>query len=336
MTKVNIAINGIGRIGKNVFRRFFEKDYEHLNLVAINCGESNTQSKLHLLKYDSIHGNFYDIDRIEEDKICIKGQSITLIKESNVENIEWGKLDVDLVLECTGAFNTKMLSLQHIKKGAKKVLVSAPCYNADSTIVMGVNDDQISADDKVISISSCTTNCLAPIAKILDGSLGIKSGFVTAIHSYTNDQRIIDGGHKDLRRARASGISIIPTTTSAARSIGLILPNLKGKLDGSAVRVPTPNVSMIDFAFLSLKDTNSIQINNLIKYYSKEYYSGIVEFVEDQLVSVDFNHTTASAIFDINETKVMNNNFCRVVAWYDNEWAFSCRMLEVANLLGKY
>ena len=335
MVKINIAINGIGRIGKNIFRRFFEKEYENLNLVAINLGESNIQSKLHLLKYDSIHGTFNDIDRIENDKIFIKGQSIDIIKERDIKNINWKNYNVDLILECTGNFNNKELSLRHIERGAKKVLVSAPCKNADNTVVLGVNHDKLSSEDRVISIGSCTTNCLAPIAKILDENFGIKSGFMTTIHSYTNDQRIIDGGHKDLRRARAAAMSIIPTTTGAAKSIGLILPNLKGKLDGAAVRVPTPNVSMIDLSFISNKDISSIEINEIMRQNSKGNYRGIVGVAEDELVSIDFNHTTASAIFDVSETKVINENFCRVVAWYDNEWAFSCRMLEIANLMAK-
>jgi len=335
MAKINIAINGIGRIGKNIFRRFFEKEYENLNLVAVNLGESNIQSKLHLLKYDSIHGTFNDVDRIENDKIFVKGQSIDIIKERDIKNINWKDYNVDLILECTGNFNSKELSLRHIERGAKKVLVSAPCKDADNMVVLGVNHDKLSSEDRVVSIGSCTTNCLAPIAKILDENFGIKSGFMTTIHSYTNDQRIIDGGHKDLRRARAAAMSIIPTTTGAAKSIGLILPNLKGKLDGAAVRVPTPNVSMIDLSFVSNKDISSIEINEIMRQNSKGNYKGIVEVAEDELVSTDFNHTTASAIFDVGETKVVNKNFCRVVAWYDNEWAFSCRMLEVANLMAK-
>ncbi len=335
MAKINIAINGIGRIGKNIFRRFFEKEYENINLVAINLGESNIKSKLHLLKYDSIHGTFNAIDKIEDDKIFIKGQSIDIIKERDIKNINWKDYNVDLILECTGNFNSKELSLRHIERGAKKVLVSAPCKDADNMVVLGVNHDKLSSEDRVVSIGSCTTNCLVPIAKILDENLGIKSGFMTTIHSYTNDQRIIDGGHKDLRRARAAAMSIIPTTTGAAKSIGLILPNLKGKLDGAAVRVPTPNVSMIDLSFISNKDTSSIEINEIMRQNSKGNYKGIVEVAEDELVSIDFNHTTASAIFDVGETKVINKNFCRVVAWYDNEWAFSCRMLEIANLMAK-
>lgn len=333
---VNIAINGIGRIGKAVFRRFFEEKYEKLNLVAINLGESNIDAKLHLLKYDSVHGYFAEIDEIKSNEIIVKGHSVKLITQKDISNINWGDYEVDIVLECTGSFNSREASYQHIKQGAKKVLISAPCQNADKMIIYGVNHQNLSDDDKVVSVGSCTTNCLAPIAKILDENLGIESGFMTTIHSYTNDQKIIDSGHKDLRRARAAGVSMIPTTTGAAKSIGLVLPNLKGKLDGAAIRVPIPNVSMIDLSFYANRETSSDEINQIIAQEAITYYKGIVDIVKEPLVSVDFNHTTASAIFDITETKVINKRFCRVVAWYDNEWAFSCRMLDIANLIADF
>ena len=335
MNKTNFAINGVGRIGKNVLRRYIEGDYPNLNLVAVNFGASNIKSKLHLLKYDSLHGVFDSIDQIEEDKIIIKGKSIKIIKEHNLNNINWAQYNADLILECTGKFNNKELSSIHMKQGAKKVIVSAPCKDADKTVVFGVNHNILSSNDKIISISSCTTNCLAPIAKILDDNLGIKSGFMTTIHSYTNDQRIIDGGHKDLRRSRAAALSMIPTSTGAAKSIGLIIPHLNGKLDGAAIRVPTPNVSMIDFSFISNKESSDKEINDIVKKNAYSNYKNIVDIVEEKLVSIDFNHSTNSAIFDINETKVVNKNFCRIVSWYDNEWAFSCRMLDVANFIIK-
>lgn len=335
MEKKNIAINGLGRIGKNVFRRFFEEKYEHLNLVAVNMGESNLDSKFHLLKHDSVHGHFSGIEKIENGKIFVRDAVVKIITERNIQAVDWNQYKAEIVLECTGSFNSKEKSYQHITQGAKKVIVSAPCKDADKMIVYGVNHQDLTDDDEVISIGSCTTNCLAPIAKILDEKLGIESGFMTTIHSYTNDQRIIDGGHGDLRRARAAAVSMIPTTTGAAKSIGLVLPNLKGKLDGAAIRVPTPNVSMIDLSFYSNKETSSDEINHIIKQEAAENYKGIVEIADEPLVSVDFNHTTASAIFDINETKVVNKRFCRVVAWYDNEWAFSCRMLEIANLMAQ-
>ena len=336
MAMVNIAINGIGRIGKSIFRRFFEEKYENLNLVAINLGESDINAKLHLLKYDSVHGHFAGIDEIKDDEIIVKGNHVKLITQRDISNLNWKDYEVEIVLECTGSFNNRAASFQHIKQGAKKVIVSAPCKNSDKMIVYGVNHQNLNDNDKIVSAGSCTTNCLAPIAKMLDENLGIESGFMTTVHSYTNDQKIIDSGHKDLRRARAAGVSIIPTTTGAAKSIGLVLPNLKRKLDGAAIRVPTPNVSMIDLAFYSNKETSADEINQVIRQEIAMHYKGIVEIVEEPLVSVDFNHSTASAIFDMIETKVINKKFCRVVAWYDNEWAFSCRMLDIANLMVKF
>ncbi|WPX96052.1 type I glyceraldehyde-3-phosphate dehydrogenase [Candidatus Bandiella euplotis] len=333
MRKKNVAINGLGRIGKNLFRRYFEEDYENFNLVAVNLGESNIESKIHLLRHDSVHGHFSGVEKIENDQIFVGSKRVKLLTQRNIESINWEQYGVDVVLECTGNFTNRDKSYQHIKQGARKVLVSAPCKEADKTIVMGVNHQDITSDDEIISVGSCTTNCLAPIAKILDSGVGIESGFMTTIHSYTNDQRIIDGGHTDLRRARAAAVSMIPTTTGAAKSIGLVLPSLKGKLDGAAIRVPTPNVSMIDLSFYASKETSSEEINDIVRKEAKLLYKGIVEVVDEQLVSIDFNHTTASAIFDINETRVLNKRFCRIMAWYDNEWAFSCRMLEVANLI---
>ncbi|MFQ3307243.1 MAG: glyceraldehyde 3-phosphate dehydrogenase [Candidatus Midichloriaceae bacterium] len=334
MQKRNFAINGIGRIGKNIFRKYFEQENNNWNLSAINLGEANIESKIHLLKYDSVHGMFLGIEDYNDNEIIVRGKKIKIITERNIENIEWGKLGVDVVLECTGQFNTREKAALHIKKGAARVLVSAPCKNADKTIIRGVNCGDISSQDTIISVASCTTNCLAPIAKVINDDLGIESGFMTTIHSYTNDQRIIDGGHKDLRRARSAALSIIPTSTGAVKSMDLVLPELKGKLGCSAIRVPTPNVSMIDFTFNSSKDTSVKYINDLFKGIVKENnYKGIVDYVSEKLVSVDFNHTTASAIFDSTETSVIKDRLCRVVAWYDNEWAFSCRMFEILEKL---
>jgi glyceraldehyde 3-phosphate dehydrogenase len=335
MIKKNVAINGLGRIGKNIFRRFFEKEYKHLNLVIMNLGEHNIDSKLHLLKHDSVHGHFSLIEKIEKDEIIVNGQSVKLITERNIDDINWGKYGVDIVLECTGKFNSREASYKHIIQGAKKVIVSAPCKDADQMLVYGVNHQKLMASDEVISIGSCTTNCLATVAKILDETIGIESGFMTAIHSYTNDQRIIDGSHKDLRRSRAAAVSMIPTTTGAAKSIGLILPNLQGKLDGAAIRVPTPNVSMIDLTFHTKQEISAKKINHVVNKEVYAKYKGIAETVTEPMVSIDFNHTTASAIFDLTETRVVDKMLCRVVAWYDNEWAFSCRMLEMANLMAK-
>jgi len=329
MLNKNIAINGVGRIGKNVFRHYFEQAPTDCNLQAINLGVNHIAAKLHLLQYDSIHGKApVKIEQVMEDSIVVNGQKIKLIKEIDINNINWAEHNVDLVLECTGSFNNRTAAYKHIQQGAQKVIVSAPCANADSTIVIGANDDHLTALHKVISIGSCTTNCLAPVAKILDDAFTIESGFVTAIHACTNDQNIVDASHKDLRRARSASMSMIPTTTGAAESIGVVLPNLAGKLSGAAVRVPTQNVSMIDFVFNTKKSVSEDEINELFKNY---WNKNIVDFVNIPLVSIDHNHSTASAIFDCLETRVVQNNMARILSWYDNEWAFSCRMLELAQ-----
>ena len=331
--KKNIAINGIGRIGKSVFRRYFEKIPKNCNLQAINLGTNNIDAKLHLLKYDSIHGKAsFDIEKIAEDCILVNQHKIKLLKERDISNINWRNYNVDLVLECTGNFNNKDSAKKHIEQGASKVIVSAPCKNADSTIIIGVNDENLHADHQVISIGSCTTNCLAPVAKMLDAAFQIESGFVTTIHAYTNDQNLVDGGHKDLRRSRSAGMSMIPTTTGAAESIGIVLPYLAGKLSGAAVRVPTQNVSMIDFVF---NTKNTVSKNTINKLFQDCSNKDIVDVVNLPLVSVDHNHSTASAIIDCLETRVIQNKMARIVAWYDNEWAFSCRMLELAEKIGK-
>jgi glyceraldehyde 3-phosphate dehydrogenase len=327
--KKNIAINGVGRIGKNVFRRYFEQTPENCNLQAINLGSNNIAAKLHLLQYDSIHGKArINIEQVTADSIVVNGHKIQLVKERDINNINWADYNVDLVLECTGSFNNKTAAYQHIGQGAKKVIVSAPCTDAHSTIVIGANDENLASNHEVISIGSCTTNCLAPVAKILDDAFTIESGFVTTIHAYTNDQNLVDSSHKDLRRARSAALSMIPTTTGAAQSIGVVLPKLSGKLSGAAVRVPTQNVSMIDFVFNTKEATSADGINKLFQDRSNR---DIVDFVNIPLVSIDHNHTTASAIFDCLETRVIQNKMARIVAWYDNEWAFSCRMLELAQ-----
>ena len=335
MAKINIAINGIGRIGKNIFRRFFEKEYENINLVAINLGESNIKSKLHLLKYDSIHGTFNAIDKIEDDKIFIKGQSIDIIKERDIKNINWKDYNVDLILECTGNFNSKELSLRHIERGAKKVLVSAPCKDADNMVVLGVNHDKLSSEDRVVSIGSCTTNCLAPIAKVLNDAIGIENGIMTTIHSYTGDQPTLDKKHSDLYRSRAAAMSMIPTSTGAAKAVSLVLPELSGKLDGSAIRVPTPNVSCVDLTFQASKDTNIKEVNLAIKNIAETSMKGVLDYDPEPKVSIDFNHDTHSSNFAPAQTKVLNNRLVRVLSWYDNEWGFSCRMADTAVTMGK-
>ena len=328
---IKIAINGLGRIGRCILRAIFESQRQNeFEIVSVN-GPASIEEHVHLLKYDSIHGIFNGDIKSENDHIVINGHKIKLQQERDLKKLDWK--NIDILLECTGRFNDKREALAHIELGkAKKVIVSAPCIGADSVIVYGVNNQALSLDHQVISIGSCTTNCLAPIAKILNDNLGIESGFMTTIHSYTNDQRILDGSHKDLRRARAAAISMIPSSTGAAKALGLVLPELAGKLDGSAVRVPTPNVSMIDLCFTASRDTSIDEINQLIFEQANGNMKNIVEIAAAPLVSTDFNHNAHSAIFDPFETKVINKRFCRVIAWYDNEWGFSNRMLDVAKL----
>ena len=328
---IKIAINGLGRIGRCILRAIFESQRQNeFEIVAVN-GPASIEEHVHLLKYDSVHGIFIGDIVAENNHIIINGHRIKLQQERDLKKLDWQ--NVDILLECTGRFNDKREALAHIESGkAKKVIVSAPCAGADSVIVYGVNNQALHSDHQVISIGSCTTNCLAPIAKILNDHIGIESGFMTTIHSYTNDQRILDGSHKDLRRARAAGLSMIPSSTGAAKALGLVLPELAGKLDGSAVRVPTPNVSMIDLCFAANRDTSIDEINQLIREQANGSMKNIVEVAAAPLVSTDFNHNPHSAIFDPFETKVINKRFCRVIAWYDNEWGFSNRMLDVAKL----
>ena len=328
---INIAINGLGRIGRCILRAIFELDRQEFNIVSVN-GQASIEEHVHLLKYDSVHGIFPGEISAHDNNLVINGKKIHLQQERMLDKLNWH--GVDILLECTGRFNDKASSIVHIHSGkAKKIIVSAPCKNADSTIVYGVNNNALKASHEVVSIGSCTTNCLAPVAKVLNDNIGIESGFMTTIHSYTNDQRILDGSHKDLRRARSAALSIIPSSTGAAKALGLVLPELEGKLDGSAVRVPTPNVSMIDLCFVASRDTDIAEINHLIAKAAQNELKGIMSVAEAKLVSVDFTHNSHSAIFDPYETKVINKRFCRVVAWYDNEWAFSVRMLDVAKLI---
>ncbi len=332
--KIKIAINGLGRIGRCILRAIFESNLQNkFEVISVN-GPASIEEHLHLLKYDSVHGTFNGDTSYKDKHLLINNHAILLQQERDLSKLNWS--GVDILFECTGKFNNKAQALTHIESGkAKKVIVSAPCKDADSVIVYGVNNQALQADHQVISIGSCTTNCLAPIAKTLNDSIGIETGFMTTIHSYTNDQRILDGSHKDLRRARAAAVSMIPSSTGAAKTLGLVLPELEGKLDGSAVRVPTPNVSMIDLCFYAKRDTNIEEINQLIANNAERNMKGVLSVAKDQLVSIDFNHNTHSAIFDPFETRVINKRFCRVVAWYDNEWGFSNRMLDVAELFAK-
>ena len=325
---INIAINGLGRIGRLVLRAVFEQNHEEFNIVSVN-GPASLDDHIHLLKYDSVHGIFPGEISSEDGDLVVNGKKIKLQQERNIENLDW--TGVDILFECTGRFNNREAASAHLKQNAKKIIVSAPCKEADATIVYGVNNHALLKEHEVISIGSCTTNCLAPVAKVLNDNIGIEAGFMTTIHSYTNDQRILDGSHKDLRRARSAAVSMIPSSTGAAKALGLVLPELAGKLDGSAVRVPTPNVSMVDLCFNAARDTSIEEINKIIASNVSE----ALAVADAPLVSIDFTHNSHSSIFDPFETKVVNKRFCRIVSWYDNEWGFSCRMLDVAKLLSE-
>lgn len=329
---VKIAINGLGRIGRCVLRAIFEENFEGIDLVAVN-GPAEIEQHVHLLQNDSAHGRFPFPITHDGDNIIIKGKKIPLIRERDVLNINWAKYGVDIVLECTGRFTKKEDLEKHIKQGAKKVMLSAPAKSDDiKTIVFGVNNQNLTKEDAIISIGSCTTNCLAPIAKALNDAVGIEKGFMTTIHSYTGDQNLVDGSHKsDLRRARAAAVSMAPTSTGAAKAIGLVLPELKGKLDGAAIRVPTPNVSVVDLTFTASKNTTKEEVLEVLKSASEGKMKGVLRFETRPLVSIDFNHTPESSIFDSLETKVLGENMVRVLSWYDNEWGFSCRMLDIAK-----
>jgi glyceraldehyde 3-phosphate dehydrogenase len=331
-----IAINGLGRIGRCITRAIFEdKKYSGIELVAVN-GPAPIETQKHLLKYDSIHGHFSKSIELVGTELAIDGKKVKVFAERDPKKLPWKDLKIDVVLECTGVFTKAVDARQHIEAGAKKVIISAPAKeDSVKTIVFGVNHEILNKSDEVISIGSCTTNCLAPIAKVLNDEIGIEKGFMTTIHSYTNDQNVVDNAHKDLRRARACAISMIPTSTGAAKAIGLVLPDLKGKLDGVSVRVPTANVSMIDLNFIAKKSTSVEEINATLKEAAKGKMKGILEFVDEPLVSVDFNHTSYSSSFDATQTKVIGGNFVKVCSWYDNEWAFSKRMIDVAGLINK-
>lgn len=331
----NFAINGFGRIGRSILRALFE-NYSDTNLKcsAINIGVGDIETFVHLLKYDSTHGIFANVSIIDQNTIKVNDSLIKIIKKRNPAQIDWKALDISCVLECTGAFTKRDLAAIHLSSGARKVLVSAPCQDADITAVYGVNHQSINSSHRVISVGSCTTNCLAPIAKILNDNIGIVSGFMTTVHAYTNDQNVLDAFHKDKRRARSASVSMIPSSTGAALALGLVIPELAGKLDGTSLRVPVPNVSFIDLTFVASKNTSVEEINSIVTQ-NVVNMSGVLEVVSEDLVSIDFNHNPKSCIFDSTQTKVVNNNFCRIAAWYDNEWGFSNRMLDMTLLLKK-
>ena len=326
---INVAINGFGRIGRLTLRAFFERNIEEFNIIAIN-DLGDISSNIHLLKYDSVHGTFPLAVKDDNDSIIkIDNKKIHFLKEDNPINLPWKKLGIDLVIESTGVFTDREKAKMHLNAGARKVLISAPSKNPDITVVFGINHKMIKDEHKIISNGSCTTNCLAPIAFLMDNSVGIESGYMTTVHSVTGDQNTIDTLHKDLRRARNSLISIIPTSTGAARAVGEVLPNLKGKIDGSAIRVPTPNVSLVDFKFYSKKPTTSSELKNIFLEAENNEFKSIIQNVSDPMVSGDFNHNPHSSIIDLSEITVIKDNFCRILSWYDNEWGFSNRLLDV-------
>ena len=329
---VKVAINGFGRIGRLVLRAAYEAERDDIEFVAINdLGPVETNA--HLLKYDSVHGTFAGNVEAGEGWIDLGGGHIRVTAERDPAKLDWAGIDV--VMECTGIFNSKDKASVHLERGAKRVLISAPAGGADLTVVYGVNDDKLEAGHSVVSNASCTTNCLAPVAHVLNQAIGIERGFMTTIHAFTGDQPSLDTLHTDLRRARAASVSMIPTSTGAAKAVGLVLPELAGKLDGTSIRVPTPNVSLIDFKFTPSRETSVEEVNGAIKQAAGGRLKGILEVNEAPLVSSDFNHNPASSTFDLTQTQVIEGRFVRILSWYDNEWGFSNRMSDTAVAMGK-
>lgn len=332
---VKVAINGFGRIGRLVARAILERSDDDLELVAIN-DLADVEANALLFQYDSTHGRFPGAVSTGADHIIVDGKKIAVTRERNPGDLPHAAMGIDLVLECTGFFQSKEASAPHLAAGAKRVLISAPASGVDKTVVYGVNHGVLTSDDIIVSNASCTTNCLAPVAKILHELVGIERGFMTTIHSYTNDQRILDQMHSDPRRARAGALNMIPTTTGAARAVGLVLPELNGKLDGSSIRVPTPNVSLVDLVFTPGRDTSREEINEGLKAAAQGPMKGIMVYETLPLVSSDFNHQPASATVDSRETIVMDGKLVRVVSWYDNEWGFSNRMIDTAKVMASF
>ena len=331
---LKIGINGLGRIGRMIIRSLIENKNKNIEIKHINNRASPKISAM-LLKYDSVHGKFNaDVD-YNEKNLIINNKKISFSQETELNKINWKKFGVGIVIECTGKYNSKEKSIMHIKNGAKKVIVSAPCKNADKTIIFGVNHKSISKSDLIISAASCTTNCLAPIAHVINDEFKIEKGFMTTIHSYTADQRLLDNSHKDPRRARSAGQSIIPTSTGASKVLGEIIPELKGKLEGLAIRVPTPNVSLVDFVFNSKNKLSVKKINDSFIKASKKDLKNVLDVTDESLVSVDFNHNPNSAIVDLSLTSVVGNDMGKVSAWYDNEWGFASRMNDLVEYIHK-
>ena len=332
---VKVAISGFGRIGRNVLRAAAEAQRNDIHFVAIN-DLVPAKDNAHLFKYDSVHGPFPGQVKVDGDLMDVGlSAPVKVLAEKDPTKLPWKQLGVDIVMECTGIFTAKDKAKVHLDAGAKRVLVSAPSKGADITVVYGVNHDKLTADDKIVSNASCTTNCLAPVAKVLNDLVGIQSGFMTTIHAYTNDQRILDQAHKDMRRARAAGWSMIPTSTGAASAVGLVLPELKGKLDGTAIRVPTPNVSVVDLNFIPGRETTVDEINQAMSHAAQQQMKGVLDYVTEELVSIDFNHSPFSSNFDSTQTQMVEGRLGRVLSWYDNEWGFSNRMLDTAVAMGK-
>jgi glyceraldehyde 3-phosphate dehydrogenase len=331
---IKVAINGFGRIGRLALRAIIESNRKDINVVAIN-DLGSSEFNAHLLQYDSVHGTLSKKVTARKSSINIGKKSIKIFSERNPEDLPWEDLGIDIVMECTGIFTSKEKAQMHLKAGAKRVLISAPASGADITVVYGVNHKKIRKSHKIISNASCTTNCLAPVAKVLNKLCGINQGYMTTVHAFTGDQSILDTLHSDERRARASSVSIIPASTGAAKAVGLVLPELLGKLDGTAVRVPTPNVSMIDLVFNSKKRIDADAINNAMIKASKSDLKGVLGVENKPLVSIDYNHNSLSSIFDLTQTQVVKGRLGRVLSWYDNEWGFANRMSDTAAVIGK-
>ena len=331
---IKIGINGLGRIGRMVIRSLIESKNKNIEIKHIN-NRANSETSCLLLKYDSVHGRFNANINFNEKNLIINKKKISFSQETKLSKINWKKYGVDIVLECTGKYNSKEKSIQHIKNGAKKVIVSAPCKNADKTIVYGVNHKSINNNDLIISAASCTTNCLAPIAYVINKEFKIEKGFMTTIHSYTTDQRLLDNSHKDPRRARSAGQSIVPTSTGASKTLGEIIPELKGKLEGLAMRVPTPNVSLVDLVFNTKNKLSIKKINKLFIKASKKELKNVLDTTNERLVSIDFNHNSNSAIVDLALTSVVGDNMGKISAWYDNEWGFASRMNDLVEYIHK-
>jgi glyceraldehyde 3-phosphate dehydrogenase len=331
---VRVAISGFGRIGRNILRAIVEAKRRDVEIVAINDLFS-AKDNAHLLRHDSVHGRFPGEVSVAGDSIDVGNGPIKVLAERDPHKLPWKAMDIDVVMECTGIFTDRDKAAAHLEAGAKRVLVSAPAKGADLTVVFGVNHEKLTRDHKVVSNASCTTNCLAPVAKVLNDLVGIKSGFMTTIHAYTNDQNVLDQAHKDMRRARAAALNMIPTSTGAAAAVGLVLPELKGKLDGTAIRVPTPNVSVVDLKFIPGRETAVDEINKAMQHAAKQELKGILAVSNEPLVSIDFNHDPHSSTFDLTQTQIVDGKLVRVLAWYDNEWGFSNRMADTAVAIGK-